>query len=465
MQYALHIHTRTNDAQVRRMRSAYITAAAYNGGNSLLTRISELFVREPDTDIGFGNHYIFDIVEGRTTCGGSRVVAIVCENHDIPLFDFRSKTPAPIRDIVKDILEKTPPRCAILIDTRDSTLMKKVRKRIVGMTCDLHYRRVVFCLVDTTTDQACLEVPGSLHDRMAVLLYYIPRRIQSQSNSLDNFRPLAQAMVDYSLFEHRIWQHVKIDGTLPEFLSTAHYQVVRRVRADPGLSHGEYPSFETNWRQALSTRLYNTLATPPAALCPSIHRVIPIGVSSSDALQAMTGAIPTDIQDPYAITVQSSAVDDNCGTIAITQPMQYTVVNVNCMLDPGILVDVCRELRTGHRTVVNEVHSMNQQMKQQIANLKEKQEETNRQISTFKEKQEETNLHLASLVARLAKNDADTITSPADAPDYGTADTVCTKTKCPNMVTTRFRSGKRKKQCSTCRKHMGKTTAKRKALT
>jgi len=62
-------------------------------------------------------------------------------------------------------------------------------------------------------------------------------------------------------------------------------------------------------------------------------------------------AIPKNIQNPYAITVQSSAVDDQCGTIAITQPMSHTLINIDCLIDPGILVDVCRELRTGHRAV------------------------------------------------------------------------------------------------------------------
>ena len=74
--------------------------------------------------------------------------------------------------------------------------------------------------------------------------------------------------------------------------------------------------------------------------------MIPIGVSSSDAMQAMEVAIPKDIKDPYAITVQSHAVDDQCGTIAITQPMQHTVVNVTCVINPGILIDACREVRT-----------------------------------------------------------------------------------------------------------------------
>jgi hypothetical protein len=426
------------------MRTGYITAAAYNGGNSLLTQISKQFAREPDTDTGLGSYYIIDLIDGQTNCG-PRALSIVCENHDIPLCDFRHKPSAPIRDIVKDIFDKTPPRCAILIDTRDNTCMQKVRKRIAGMTCDLHYRRVLFCLVDTTSAQTCLEVPGSLHDRMAVLLYHIPLHIQAQSNSLDDFRPLAEAMVDYSLFEHRIWQHVKIEGTLPEFLSTAQYQIVRRVRADPGLGAGAYPSFETDWRQALSTRLYSRLDNPPDSLCPSIHRVIPIGVSSSDALQAMTDAIPKDIKDPYAITVQSSAIDENCGTIAITQPMQYKIVNINCTIDTGILVDVCRELRTGHIAVVNEVHSLTRQ----ITKFKDQQEETNKQM---KEKQDETNQHLASLVARLEKHDRTADDVPLE----------CSKNTCHNIVTARFRSGKRQKQCQSCQVTAAKTNLKRK---
>jgi hypothetical protein len=38
------------------------------------------------------------------------------------------------------------------------------------------------------------------------------------------------------------------------------------------------------------------------------------------------------------------------------------MVNVNCMINPGILVDVCRELRSGHKAVVSEVHRMNKQV-------------------------------------------------------------------------------------------------------
>ena len=79
-------------------------------------------------------------------------------------------------------------------------------------------------------------------------------------------------------------------------------------------------------------------------------------------MKAMEVAIPKNIQEPYAITVQSLAIDDRCGTIAITQPMQHTLVNVTCVINPGILIDVCRELREGHTAVVQVVHQMSIQM-------------------------------------------------------------------------------------------------------
>jgi hypothetical protein len=252
---------------------------------------------------------------------------------------------------------------------------------------------------------------------MTMLLYHVPDRIQKEAESLECFRPLAEAMVDYMLFEPRVWMDVSLCGTLGDFLSTAQYQIVRRVCSDANVGEN-YPSFEREWRSSLATRLKGTLPTLPAALCPSIHRVIPIGVSSSDAMQAMKVAIPKDIQDPYAITVQSCAVDDQCGSIAITQPMQYTVVNVHCMINPGILIDVCRELRMGHKAVAQEVHLMGQQLSRM--------------------KQE-----MARMAARLPKPDNN---------DEGLAEPEleCSKPGCIRTVTKRFRSGKRRKQCSEC---------------
>jgi hypothetical protein len=426
------------------MKDQYITAITAVGQNrSIFTRLSELFVREPDTDTGLGLHYIVDVIDACGGTDGAQVIQIVCQNHDIPVYDFRNHAEAPIRDIVKEVMETSPPRCAILLDLCDNALMQKVRTRLANKQCDLRYRRIVFCLTDqlmTPAPYASIQVPGNVQDRLAVLVYHIPESIRIQAASLDEFLPLATAMVDYALFRPRVWRDVRIDGTLREFLSTALYQVVRRVRSDPGVDDA-YPTFEVEWRRSMATRLNSTLHQPPIALCPSIHSVIPIGVSSSDAMQAMQVAIPHDIEDPYAITVQSSAVDERCGSIAITQPMRYTVIHINCMINPGILVDVCRELRSGHKAVVAEVHAMNQK------------------LSKMEEKHEETNLILATLVTRLSSNDKAITTSRTDDVPIQ-----CSKTGCPHLVTTRFRSGKRQKQCTACQLHVVRTRTKRKSL-
>jgi hypothetical protein len=399
------------------MEDRYIKAISYESFHkNILSRISDLFVRQPDTDYGLGAHYIVDLVgEG---IGGAQVVTIVCKNNEIPVLDMRNQREAPIRDIVKQILEKAPSRCAIILDTRDNTLIQKVRTRIANAQCDLRFRRVVFCLADQEPSSGnCIQIPGSTEDKMVMLLYHVPDRIQKEAESPECFRPLAEAMVDYTLFEPRVWIDVSVSGTLGDFLSTAKYQIARRVCSDPNVADN-YPSFERNWRRSMATRLKGTLLTPPVALCPSIHRVIPIGVSSSDAMQAMVVAIPKDIKDPYAITVQLSAVDEQCGSIAITQPMQYTVVNVHCVINPGIQMDVIRELREGHKAVVQVVHQMSMQF-----------------ITLQKE--------MALMKTQLAKQDS-------DGEGLAEPEVECSKQGCTRTVTKRFRSGKRRKQCSDC---------------
>ena len=416
------------------MRESYIKAMGHGDPNTkrLFSRISDLFVREPDTDAGLGMHYIVDLV---TTSGnsGSQLVSIVCENHDIPIF-FEGREVLPIRDIVTRILDHLPPRCAIVLDIRDNELLQKVRNRIANTHCDLKYRRVVFCLVDRVmpsgSSAETIHVPGSVDDKMAMLLYHVPGHIQNQVESL---RPLAEAMDDYDIFNKNVWRNIRLDGTLDEFLSTAMYQIVRRVCIDPGIGD-DYPSFEQGWRSVMATRLKDTLLVPPDALCPSIHRVIPIGCSPLDAMQAMEMAVPKNVQNPYVITVKSSAVDDRCGAIVISQPMQYTVVNVNCMIDPGLLVDVCRELRTGYKDVVREVHSM----RKELSNMTSIHEETKMQL-------------IASMTAL-----ATTLTSREDT---GKGPMKCSKHGCINVVTKRFRSGKSHRQCTACLNsaHMGRS--------
>ncbi len=69
------------------------------------------------------------------------------------MFDFRKIRLGydPVGSIVKVILEDSPPRCAIVLDTRDNVLLQKVRIRIMNRHCDLRYRRLVFCLTEQDT--------------------------------------------------------------------------------------------------------------------------------------------------------------------------------------------------------------------------------------------------------------------------------------------------------------------------
>jgi hypothetical protein len=412
------------------MRNQYIrTVSDGRGENSAFGQISSLFSREPDSDFGAGSHYIMDLVG----VGGAKLVSVVCLNHDIPVVDMRnnrSHALRPIREIVKSILEATPPRCAILLNTRENEqLGQKIRTRIMNMMCDLRYRRVIFCLTDQETGSTnSIQVPGTTEDKMQMILYHVPEQMQSLPGfTVDCLRQLAEAMDDCVLFEPRVWSRVTVDKSISEFLSTALYQVVRRVRSDPGIDTGAFPSFERDWRRGIASQLQRRLIPSPDALCPGIHRVIPIGVSSSDAIQAMEVAIPKNIQDPYAITVQSSAVDDQCGSIAITQPMRYTVVNVNCIINPGILVDVCRELRTGHKAVVAEVHTLNQK------------------LSKMEDTQAELKDQLCVIVQRLPVTHVGPVVVEEDK-ELAT----CTKPRCRRIVTKRFRSGKLHRQCTAC---------------
>jgi hypothetical protein len=419
------------------MRESYIRAVSYgeNTHKRVCSRISNLFFRESEIHTGLGKHYIVDLITGNST-SGTQIVSMVCDNHDIPVF-VEGNDVLPIRDLVKRILEQLPPRCAVVLDIRDNIRLQKVRHRIAHAHVDLRYRRVVFCLANhempTGSSAETIQVPGSIDDKMSMLLYHIPDHVQQQTESLDCFRPLAEAMVDYDVFHPIIWRNVCVDGTLEEFLSTAMYQVVRRVRTDPGIGD-EYPSFEKGWRSVMAMRLNNTLSTRPDAMCPSIHRVIPIGVLPSDAMQAMEIAIPKNIQNPYAITVQSSAVNDQCGKIAISQPMQYTVVNIHCEINPGLLVDVCRELREGHQQIVSEVQSVRKEVMLARNEVCSVRSDMNTKLTHMQEQLS----HMATLFTQ----------NISTRNDNGT--TQCAKNGCQRIVTKRFRSGKLHRQCTGC---------------
>jgi hypothetical protein len=256
-------------------------------------------------------------------------------------------------------------------------------------------------------------------------------------------------MVDYSVFWPIHWGKVTVDRTPEEFISTAMYQILRRVPADDPAIAFEYPSFEVEWRSLLARRLHQALPKSPDALCPTIHRVIPIGVSASDAIQAMTGAIPEDMNEPYTITTHSPAIDNQCGCIAIAQPMSYTVVNVNCMIDPKILVDVCRDLRVAHRDVVSKMHSVSMM-------LAKTQEQTRIQLSHMEERfsqmEQRYEDKLSIMEANILQAVMGTVDSSETVPAVGLAK--CVNSCCPRIVTKRFHSGKAPRQCSHCLKNV-----------
>ena len=250
------------------MKQAYLEALAYGGTTTktdrLFSRLYALFVRDPDTNTGLGTHYLVDVVGATKGNCGSHLLTVFCKNHDIPLL-FEGDTTEPIRDIVKRILQDSPPRCAIVIDTRDNELLQKVRTRIARTHCDLRYRRVIFCLTDQDmpSGSSCtsLCVPGSIDDKMTLLLYHIPTSIQTQAASLDLFRSLAESMTDYALFHPRVWRNVRVDGTLEEFLSSAHYQI----------------AFETEWRNTMATRLKHILATTSQPIYTPVQFLLLLG--------------------------------------------------------------------------------------------------------------------------------------------------------------------------------------------
>lgn len=183
------------------------------------------------------------------------------------------------------------------------------------------------------------------------------------------------------------------------------------------------------------------------------------------AIQALEGAIPTDIQNPYTVTVQSSAVDDQCGSLAITQPMQYTVVHIKCIINPRLFVDVCRELRVGHKAVVNELSNMrkettttrtdtnrqlsiirneNNGMKDQLSIIHSENNGLKEQLSTIQNE-------MKILLTRLIESD-----QHSDEPIS------CTKLGCSLLATERFPSGKRRKQCTRCLSYANIGKVKRK---
>jgi hypothetical protein len=365
--------------------------------------------------------------------GARETVMAVAGHQGIPVLDMTQMSAkalevVPIRDLVKFILE-TPPRCAILVsldnknDNETCLQMQKVVTRLSKQQLDIRFRRVVFC-VTTSADRLPTGVqsavfPGTTDDKVQMLLYRMPPAFVSDEHIVARLRPIAEAMVDYSVFQPRIWCHVVTGGTVEDFLSTLTFQVHRRSDVDLDTTLDTFPSFEAGWRRSFSADLQNKLKPMPDTTCRGIHRVLPAGVSQQDAIKSIQTALPLDLTDAYALTVASTATDDQCGSIYITQRTHHVMVNIQCTVDPGIMSQVCSELRTGHRLIAQELSQTNARLTSLETGFKT-------EIEILKE----------LIVGEKRPQELDS--------------RQCTKKSCINLVDDRFANGRWKKQCPDC---------------
>ena len=337
------------------------------GKGTKFREIYDRFSQQAPTDMGPGSHYLLGLV-GPAYTGARETIYAVAGHQGIPVLDLTTMTPQeiqlqPIRDIVQSILD-TPPRCAIIVALNDTapSRMHKVITWISKQQLDIRFRRVVFCLT-ASVDQLPVGIhhshyfPGSTEDKLQMLLYRVPVAFADA----ERLRPIAAAMTDYAVFEPRIWKLVTTSTTIDDFLASLTFQVHRRTSIDLEKTLDSFPSFEAPWRRSFASELQKKLRPMPDTTCRGLHRVVPAGVSHTDALKCIQTALPVDLTDSYALTVASDAVDDKCGAIVVTQRTHHVVVNVQCNIDPGILNEVCRELRTGHREIKQELCKIQEQ--------------------------------------------------------------------------------------------------------
>lgn len=390
-------------------------------------KVSSLFSRETGTDVDLGRHYIYGLI-GSEYSGGRITLHAISKHHNLPLLDLTQMTryafdSLSIRDII-DYIDNTPPRCMILVrlsNTDDK--FYKVIQRLSSIQVNVKSRRVLFCM---TTDKTLLpsgvdhdDYPGTIVDRISTLLYLVP----SSFGDPVRLGVIAKSLMDYSVFEPQIRKLIPTNGTSDEYFNGLQYQISRRNVVD--LSIDDFPSFETEWRKSLSVDLEKKLLPNPENVSQSIHRVIPVGTSPYEVVEVFQSVLPNDIIDPYTLTVASDATDEVGGSIFITQPNKHVVVNINCNIDPGIMTQICRELRSSYRLIVRELHNSQRYMNEEISELKCMVNEL-KKIVDMDNKQK-----------RIRK--------------YKDEERVfCSKPTCKNLVNEKFSNGKFKKQCLKC---------------
>jgi hypothetical protein len=415
------------------------------GAETKFRSIYNLFSRATSTDFGTGEHYIVGMV-GTVYAGARETVMAVAEHQRIPVLDMtripaRTLLTLPVRALVQVILE-TPPLCAIIValdntGTAPSLKLQKVINRLAKRQLDLRFRRVVFCLMDSVECHADIvhniAFPGSTEDKLQMLLYRTPVAFRQGREHTDRFRSIAEAMVDYSVFQPKIWQQVDTRSTLEDFLSTLTFQVHRHSTVELENTLDVFPSFEAGWRRAFSADLDKQLKPAPDRTCRGIHRVLPAGVSRDEGIKCIQTAIPRDLNEAYTLTVASTAVDDQCGSIYVTQRTQHTIIHLHCTVDPGILSQVCSELRKDNRLIVQELAKNAVALKV----VEQNSGEITAQLASLKRDWKTEVEALKELIVHGKRS-------------YEPDQQQCAKKFCTNVVVDRFSSGRLKKQCSEC---------------
>jgi hypothetical protein len=417
--------------------------AVMYGENNLFRQVGDLLSREPpETDIAKGIHMMYGLV-GETYSGASETVYAVALQHDAAMLDMTKITSRALQSLkiqqLVDYIMATPSRCVILVKIiSDKDRMHKVMKRIAAKETSTRHRRIVFCMASDEANlytvypsMRRLHFPGTVDDRIAMLLYRVPSTFADP----ERLRVVAEKLRDYAVFEPKIKRLLNTEGTPDEYVSSLHYQVVRRNGTAKDEVLDDFPSFEVSWRRCLSENLQNSLVPSPDMTSSAIHRVLPVGVSGVEALRCFQSALPADLKTPYVMTVESQASSDKCGSIAIVQETQHTVIHINLSVDPAVMSEVCRELRLGYRSVVTELSEAKAEITAKLEHMDKKFASLHDDIGALKE---------------LVKAGSGDKKKRAHVEEMGLEEPICKKRSCRNPVTQRFVSGAFKKQCASC---------------
>ena len=432
-----------SDDKRTHQNEAKFKLALNHGSDNVFRTVLDLFYQShPEAGSVRGIRMMHGLI-GDVYSGALQTVCAVAIQQNVAILDMtsikqRALDSLTIQQLVNYILN-TPLRCVILVKIHsDEPRMQKVVKRIASREIPCH-RRIIFCLA---CDDAALytihpgidriSFPGTVEDKIAMLLYLVPPEFADPVG----LRVVAEKLRDYTVFQPDIKRLINTTSTLDVYSSSLHYHVVRKNGMAPDDSLDDFPSFEGPWRRMLSEKLQRSLVPTPLMTSTCIHRVFPVGVCAMEALQCVQSAIPADLQTPYVMTVESQATEDRCGSIAIVQETRHTVVHINCRVDPGAMREVCRELRTGYRSVVQELT----QTKSEIgAKLEKMNAKFDSDMAVLKA--------LITSEAGERKRTRETEIIPNHP--------ICNKKTCMKVVTDRFANGALKKQCKSCNSFHG----------